>query len=268
MFGWKHRRRGIWPVLAPPRRVRLGSALIALSTLAAANALQAADCPIQRQPNLPRLEEPATNIDMHKKQLRAYEKGMEEDKGIYFEDVKRVIEDARIYVMSRVEKIERPAVVLDIDETSLSNWANMDADDFGFIGAGECSMQAKQACGFPAWIDRAEAEAISPTLKFFNELQAKGVAVFFITGRRDSQRRVTILNLHHEGYRGWAGLVTRPDDDHRDSIVPFKSGERAKIESGDRPYHIIATIGDQQTDLDGGHADCGFKLPNPFYFIP
>jgi hypothetical protein len=45
------------------------------------------------------------------------------------------------------------------------------------------------------------------------------------------------------------------------SIVPFKSGERAKIEAAG--YKII-----QDSDLAGGAAECGFKLPNPFYFIP
>ena len=61
--------------------------------------------------------------------------------------------------------------------------------------------------------------------------------------------------------------------------MPFKSGERAKIENGekpyDKPYHIIGTIGDQKSDLIGNpdskdtssHAECGFKIPNPFYFI-
>ena len=47
--------------------------------------------------------------------------------------------------------------------------------------------------------------------------------------------------------------------------VPYKSGERAKIEQ--RGYRIIANVGDQESDLQGGHADRAFKLPNPFYFI-
>lgn len=237
------------------------AALVGLLTVAGSTGLMAYDCPLERKPNLPALEEPKDNIDKHKNQLRAYEKGA------YHDDIKKVLDDALGYVMSRADKVERPAVVLDIDETSLSNWANIAADDFGFIGAGECSMVPKFPCGFPAWINRAEAKAIDPTLKFFDAVRAKHIAVFFITGRRDSQRKVTILNLHREGYQDWADLMTRPDDDKSDTIVPFKSGGRARIESGDKPYHIIATIGDQQSDLDGGHAECGFKIPNPFYFI-
>jgi HAD superfamily, subfamily IIIB (Acid phosphatase) len=46
----------------------------------------------------------------------------------------------------------------------------------------------------------------------------------------------------------------------------FKSSTRADIES--RGYDTMANVGDQKSDLDGGHADRAFKLPNPFYFIP
>jgi hypothetical protein len=75
----------------------------------------------------------------------------------------------------------------------------------------------------------------------------------------------TLLNLDHAGFQGWTKLVTRPDNDTNHSIVPFKSGERAKIQAAG--YTIIAIIGDQQSDIDGGAAECSFKLPNPFYFI-
>ena len=64
-------------------------------------------------------------------------------------------------------------------------------------------------------------------------------------------------------------MRTRPDDDHNASVVPFKSGERKKIQAGG--YRIIANVGDQQSDLDGDkdgtYAECPFKMPNPFYFI-
>jgi acid phosphatase len=46
--------------------------------------------------------------------------------------------------------------------------------------------------------------------------------------------------------------------------VPFKSGARAEIEN--TGYAIIANVGDQRSDL-GGHAECTFKVPNPYYVI-
>ena len=74
-------------------------------------------------------------------------------------------------------------------------------------------------------------------------------------------------NLDRAGFKGWAEVATRPDNDRNDSIVPFKSGERDKIAER---YSIVANIGDQDTDLKderGKSAECVFKLPNPYYFI-
>ena len=62
---------------------------------------------------------------------------------------------------------------------------------------------------------------------------------------------------------GWDGLYTKPVDA---GTQAFKASTRAAI--GGRGYDIVANVGDQESDLDGGHADRAFKLPNPFYFIP
>jgi hypothetical protein len=261
MFGKANKRRDRQPAFGLFLRSLACSSLVGFLTIAAPAGSRAFDCPAPRGPNIPKSEEPALNIDRHKKQLRAYHANG------YDNDIKLVLDDALAYVMSRADKVARPAVVLDIDETSLTNWRNIDADDFGFIAGGACPLRPTFPCGFAAWIDKARAKAIDPTQKFFDAVRAKHVAVFFITGRRDAQRKATIRNLHRAGFANWTRLATRPDDDKAKSIVPFKSGERARIESGAKPYTIIATIGDQQSDLDGGHAECTFKVPNPFYFI-
>jgi acid phosphatase len=57
-----------------------------------------------------------------------------------------------------------------------------------------------------------------------------------------------------------------PNDLHPTSAADFKAPERAKIEA--RGYHIIENVGDQPSDLAGGHADRAFLLPDPFYRIP
>jgi hypothetical protein len=48
-------------------------------------------------------------------------------------------------------------------------------------------------------------------------------------------------------------------------VQAFKTTERIKVEA--EGYTIIANIGDQMSDIEGGHAQCTFKVPNPFYFI-
>ncbi len=234
--------------------------LIVLLAAVGPAAIHAAECPAPREPRVAASEQPAINIDKHKKQLLAYQATT------YNDDISLVIADALAYVQSHADQVKWPAVVLDIDETSLTNWENLKDNNFGFIKGGPCPLQPHMACGFDEWILKASAPAIEPTRTFFNTLRARNIALFFITGRRDGQRDATLLNLDHAGYQGWAKLVTRPDSDTNPSIIPFKSGERAKIRAAG--YTIIANIGDQQSDLDGDGADyCAFKLPNPFYFI-
>jgi predicted secreted acid phosphatase len=202
------------------QRALTGSAVVVILALGMPSGLHAeqpADCPVLDEPKLPKSEEPALNIDKHKKQLREYHK-------------------------DHPAGAENSAYIKDIK--------------------------------LDAWILRAEARRIGPTIEFYNAVRARQIAVFFFTGRRDSQREATIRNLRREGYDDWTGLITRPDDDKDATIVPFKSGWRAIIESDDKNwgYKIIANIGDQDSDLaprgDDQHAECIFKLPNPFYVIP
>jgi acid phosphatase len=258
------------------------SVLIALLAVVGPVSILAAECPLkQPEPRIPPVTGPVIdidraviNIDKLKLQLLEYKEGKDGKPGNYEEDVKRVFDQAAIYVKQRVDEAKQSsdqsklAVVLDIDETSLSNWPNLKANNFGFIKGGACFEQPTLACGFDDWILKSSAPAIPPALEFFKTVIAtKSIAVFFITGRRESQRQATLWNLDSVGFEGWAALYTRPDDDHKDTIVPFKRVMREKIAHDG--YKIIANIGDQLSDLDEGRsAECTFKVPNPFYFIP
>jgi predicted secreted acid phosphatase len=205
------------------------------------------------------VHQPANLGDL-KPELRRYH-----DSGDYARDLAAVAGAAQAYVEERAGQVARPALVLDIDETSLSNWPQMIANDFGYIRAGACSLP-KGPCGSHAWELSARAAAIAPTLRLFNAARAKGVAVFFITGRDETERAATARNLRRAGYRGWAGLVLRPAGSTTPSAADYKAPQRARIEA--QGFTIIANMGDQPSDLAGGHAERGFLLPNPFYRIP
>jgi HAD superfamily, subfamily IIIB (Acid phosphatase) len=230
-------------------RQLLAASVIGATLAGAAPLARSAECPAPRQP---RISEPSLplNIDKIKKQLRAYHNDA------YVGDVEAVLADAMAYVEQRAGEVSKPALVLDIDETSLSNWRNLDANDFGFIADGPCNRLPKGPCGFKVWIGQHAADVITPTRMLFNAAKAKGVAVFFITGRHEADRNVTVLNLNQQKFNGWQKLVMRADNE---------TEERSKIAAAG--YAIIANVGDQQSDLDGGYADCPFKVPNPFYFI-
>jgi acid phosphatase len=123
-------------------------------------------------------------------------------------------------------------------------------------------------CSWPEWTSKGKDEAIAPTLDLYRLARSKGVAVFFITGRHEGHgaREATEKNLRKAGYDDFAGLSLEPADMRVASAACYKTPERAKIEQ--RGYTIILNVGDQQSDLAGGHAERTFKLPNPFYYIP
>jgi hypothetical protein len=144
----------------------------------------------------------------------------------------------------------RPAIVLDIDETSLSNYAGLAASDFS-------------AAGVVPGAVRGDDPAIAPTLDLYRYARSKAVEAFFVTGRPDLVRAATDSNLQAVGYDQGYTLTTKPSGIE---TIPYKSGERAKIEQ--QGFEILVNVGDQDSDLAGGHARRAFKLPNPMYFIP
>jgi acid phosphatase len=201
------------------------------------------------------------NVGDLKRQVSEYKRS-----GAYDRDVAAVLASARQYVERRAPMVKKPAIVLDIDETSLSNWPQMQANDFGTINAGPCNTLPAGPCGVLAWENSAQDAAIAPTLALFNAAKAKGVSVFFITGRNETLRAATEMNLRNVGYDGWSALIMRPAGTTTPSAADYKAPERGKIAA--QGFTIIANVGDQPSDLAGGYAERTFLVPNPFYRIP
>jgi acid phosphatase len=191
------------------------------------------------------------------------------DNGSYDRDIAAVDAQAQAYVVARAKAVAKPVLVLDIDETSLSNWPEIRVNDFGYIANGACAFVNNlpvAPCGSKEWDSAHQATAIAPTLALFNAAKANGVAVFFITGRYEIERTATEMNLKQAGYDGWAGLAMRPAGSKTASAADYKAPERRKIEA--QGYTIVANVGDQPSDLAQGSAERTFLLPDPFYRIP
>jgi predicted secreted acid phosphatase len=169
------------------------------------------------------------------------------DSGEWEADTTRQIRRAR-GVLSRRLDDRRPAIVLDVDDTSLSNYECLKEVDFDRAAA-----------------DCTDLPAIPQTLRFYRYARRHGVAVFFVTGRRERARADTVDNLEAEGYTRWKGLKMRPDEQPLRRKDGWKARTRRAIER--RGYRIVVNLGDQRSDLDGGHALRRFKLPNPMYVI-
>lgn len=199
-----------------------------------------ATAPVSREPR---------NLQLAKDEVRAYVAG-----GGYARDVAAVAAEARGWLEQRAARGGgRLAVVFDVDETLLSNLPSMQELDFGYIPA-----------EWNRWVEQAKAPALEPVQALFRRARELALETLVITGRRESERDATIRNLTAVGCGDFSRLVCRPDSDRGDA-ADFKRAVRARLVAESRV--IVANIGDQESDLSGGHAERTFKLPGPFYLI-
>jgi len=216
-------------------------AAAALACLIAVAGLLAAGVGMAKEPKAP-----ATPA-----QIRAYH-----DSGEWNSDTTKQVKKAKAFVAGwlkahRKPRPKKPAIVLDIDDTSLSLYKCADARDFE--DAVLCAVEP-------------DLPAVRQVRSLYRYARSQKVAVFFITGRPEPLRDLSAKNLKAAGYTGKLDLTLRPLSYEDHSVIPYKSGARRKIER--RGYRILANLGDQRSDLKGGYSLKTYKLPNPMYFTP
>jgi predicted secreted acid phosphatase len=150
-------------------------------------------------------------------------------------DVKTVIDTATPYIQQRTANSsgQRLAVVFDIDNTTLETH-------------------------YSPWY-QLPTPALKPSLALAKYAKSRGVAVFFVTARPGIIESVTEWNLESVGYPV-DGLYVRDLPDLFAEVSAYKTASRADIESDG--YTIIANVGNNTTDLVGGHAERTYKLPD------
>ena len=174
------------------------------------------------------------------------------DSGQWSKDISAVVKKAKSNLKKDLgadKPPKKPAIVLDIDETALYNAPCLEPVDWALAGLATCAVEGRGIA--------------SPVLDFYKYARKQKVKVMFITGRPEAIADVTKQNLKSTGYTSYTKLVLKPADYTQDSLVPYKSGARAELE--DAGYTIVANMGDQASDLAGGHAKRRYKLPNPVY---
>jgi acid phosphatase len=198
------------------------------------------------------------NLDTLKKELRQYH-DCTCTCGCFAHDQDVQADRAMAFLRQRAAHRRAPeklALVLDIDETTLSNYQEEVGADFAY-----------NKPVFDAWVDTAQAPAIPGTLRLYKEAQRLGVSVLFITGRDEAQRAATERNLRAQGFDHWQELVMRPADHGSQSIGEFKQMARSQIMA--KGYTLALNVGDQWSDLKGKpEAEFSVKYPDPYYFIP
>ncbi|MFE7840594.1 HAD family acid phosphatase [Streptomyces sp. NPDC057474] len=150
-------------------------------------------------------------------------------------DVKAVIDTATPYIQQRTANSsgQKLAIVFDIDNTTLETH-------------------------YTPWY-QLPTPALKPSLALAKYAKSRGVDVFFVTARPGIIESVTEWNLETVGYPV-DGLYVRDLPDLFAEVSAYKTASRADIESDG--YTIIANVGNNTTDLVGGHAERTYKLPD------
>ena len=195
--------------------------------------------------------------------------------GAYAQEVRGLAAEARTYLDRTAKKRDKkatdssakPAILFDVDDTTLNtynyeiyaNFVYNPTQNAAFVNSG----------AFPAVPGMVELE---------HQAEQAGYTVFFLTGRPESQRAATEVNLANEGYdvtdaNVYLKDLTRPTyascyqpPGRTCTTTEYKSLTRRYIES--QGYDIVANFGDQFSDLNGGFADRTYKVPNPMYYLP
>lgn len=147
-------------------------------------------------------------------------------------------------------------VVFDIDETLLSNYSYYDAHDPKFTGDDTTWLAYSKACG---------QSVNAPVLKLYRQVQRLGVKTAIVTGRPVPDRSWTRDCLRERGVSGWSAFVFKPTDVTANA-ARWKASVRGDLQQ--QGYTILASVGDQLSDMAHGRMAGGIWLPNPMYYIP
>jgi predicted secreted acid phosphatase len=271
-------------------RLLVAALVAAVATIAAAVAI-AADPQPAIQTSTPKSENQITNIDVLRQQIRNYYgdplgTGTFGNDSNYANEASSAAAAGARWLQARAHAVKgQKAIVLDVDDTTLATWNYEIFSNWAFNPGTNATFVLGQL--FPA---------VPGMVQMVNDAAAEGYAIFFLTGRPATQEGATLGNLTADGTgvdagypapttlsNGEDGLFTKPAvADYPDYLktacadeiaagktcttVHYKSATRAHIES--LGYEIVGNFGDQFSDLEGGHADRTFKLPNPNYFLP
>jgi len=152
----------------------------------------------------------------------------------WLSDVSAVTDQAQTYLDSALTNVpsgERPAIVLDIDNTSL---------------------ESHYKGGYPT-------PATPQVLALAEYAHTHGAEVFFISARPEIINDATSYNLDNVGYPV-DSLYGRSVYWLTQPVQDFKTMVRKNLTA--EGYTIVANIGNNTTDLAGGYAEATFKLPD------
>lgn len=156
------------------------------------------------------------------------------DEATWQKDTQAPLGEARSWIEQELPTLPsgtKPAITLDIDNTSLATYWHKGADTI---------------------------PAAKATLELAQWAKDKGIAVYFVTARSESGRDQTLQNLKEVGYEV-DGLYMKV---HGGGDTGQQKEAARKAITEQEGFRIVANIGNNDHDVQGGYQDKGFLLPN------
>src|SRR3954470_19766533 len=207
MKGFSRPRRSLWVGLS----LGLMIAVLAAVAAVAVAGLKPADLSFT-----PKTEEQTTNVDVARAWAKNYYGAPTATTGPggtwnaplnldsnYADEASNVADKGEHWLNAR-KKVSNRAIVLDVDDTTLTTWnyelySNWDFNpttNGQFVGLTSGTFTGNAFPATPGMVD------------LVNQAKGLGYAIFFLTGRGDSQHAATIANLVSDTAAGFSDLTT------------------------------------------------------------
>ena len=191
-------------------------------------------------------QEKPENLTIARKDVKEYY-----ESGRFYTQVEDVVKEAE-KEFDKIKIKNNSAVVFDVDETALDNYALAKSMGFGYV----YKMNKE-------WNAEMKSPALKPVKELYDYLLERGVHIIFLTGRNFPEYEVTYQNLKNVGYTVFDTLITQIGDETKMKSRDFKSSKRVFLTN--EGYDIIGTVGDQWSDLRGEDHGIQVKIPNYLY---
>ena len=147
-------------------------------------------------------------------------------------------------------------VVFDVDETLLNSYSYSIAQTPQFTFNPTTWTAYVDACGYAP---------IPQTRDLFNRIKGLGVRIALVSSANSDTRTAMVSCLNDRGISGWDRYIMRGDKASDLSAGEYKALAREGLTR--EGFTIVASIGDQVSDMSYGHLKRGFLLPNTMYYI-
>lgn len=147
-------------------------------------------------------------------------------------------------------------VVFDVDETLLNSYSYSIAQDPPFTF---------NPTTWTAYVDECGYAPITQTRDIFRRVKGLGVSIALVSAGSRDTKAAMVECLNSQGIKGWDRYILRSDKTSHLSAGEYKARAREGLRRDG--FTIVASIGDQVSDMSYGRLKQGFLMPNTMYYL-